>query len=81
MPIFLTEVSSLATDMNNLVLLKDELAQHDFELLEDGRKHLPGRTSLHFKQYAGSIYEVTTVVLKAVKKTGKDFSFTVIKSK
>jgi len=81
MPIFITEIASQETNIADLVLLKEELAKSFFASLGDDIKNHSGRAMLQLRHSADSIYEVTSAVLKAVKKTGKKYSFTVIKSK
>jgi hypothetical protein len=82
MPIFFTELLVHTPGANDLAQLQNELAQQSFRLVTAGGQHrVQGPVSLHFKRQAKSIHEVSSAVLKAVKRTGRNFSFTIIKGK
>ena len=81
MPTFLTELLVHGPGANELSLLQDELAQQSFVPIASVRRYNQGPEPIHFKRYAESICDVSQAVLKAVNKTGKKYSFTIIKEK
>ena len=81
MPTFITDLLLYTAAANELAQLQEELTSQSFTQVTGGRRHIPGPASLHFKRQAKSIHEVSGAVLKAVKKTGSKFSYTIIKEK
>jgi len=83
MPTFITRIELNAATQKDYQILEEEMKKASFKDVKKGnsRKQPVMPPSLEFNCNGNSLLEVTGAAVKAVRRTGRNYSFTVMKER
>ncbi|MFT3933373.1 MAG: hypothetical protein QM726_07155 [Chitinophagaceae bacterium] len=82
MPSFITRIELEAASQKDYQKLEEEMKKAAFkDMRKNGLRKTVNQVPLEFNRHASSLLEVTGAATKAARKTGRKYSFTVIKER
>jgi len=82
MPSFITRIELKSASQKDYQKLEEEMKKAAFKDVKKSPSRVPSiNTTLEFNRNGNSLLEVTGAAAKAARKTGRNYSFTVIKER
>ncbi len=81
MPSFITRIELQSASQKDLQKLEEEMKKAAFKDVKKSGPQMPFNNILEFNRNGNSLLEVTGAAAKAARKTGRNYSFTVIKER
>jgi hypothetical protein len=82
MPSFITRIELESASQKDYQKLEEEMKKAAFKDVKKSGSRIPSiKTTLEFNRNGNSLLEVTGAAAKAARKTGRNYSFTVIKER
>jgi hypothetical protein len=82
MPSFITRIELQSASQKDFQKLEEEMKKASFkDVKKTGSGRQAATPTIEFNRNGNSLLEVTDAAVKAVRKTGRNYSFTVIKER